>query len=606
MVDRRLFRGSGSRIIVAGFLSGLMLTACKPNAEPARPSSAPPPLAALPLETSSAPPMAPAPAASALPPAPRSRVGRLANPSDRYAFADRAYDMATAFGDAPPDYTFDYGEGERPWVWRGDDRSMRVAEPLPDGGDRYYYYEPDAELPYLVWDSDYRYGYDDGVLVVIYDRQGRPLPPDYLDRQASVAGRLLARARAIYEASQHRQRLAVAQAHWAARRNEIDAERERWAESQAANEEWRAYHAMHGPQEQAHWEAERYRREAQAARFAEAINDRRAADRAWQAAREAQMRAGAAGQLPQPQAPGPGGFLGLAPKQQPAAPPPPPPQRQASQDLRGQPSQDHRPPWQGTGGPGPEAQVNRPPPPNLGQTPAVQAEAQRRAAQQAQAAAHQAQIEAERRASLQAQAKSQADAAAARQAQAQALAARQAQMDAQRKAQIEAQARAQAEAARQAQAAAHQAQVEAEHRASLQAQAKSQADAAAARQAQAQALAARQAQMEAQRKAQVEARARAQAEAARQAQAQAAITETHRRDVAETTTGAPSAPRSSTDAKEADAWSGALKTNTVEAFRDYLRAYPGGAHARDARAALRSLRPAPEGPRGGEGRPSPE
>ncbi len=90
-----------------------------------------------------------------MPPAPAASVGRLANASDRYAFADRAYAMTSAFGDAPPDYTFNYGNGQRPWVWRGDDQSMRVAEALPGGGYRYYYYEPRSRTPCLVRDPDY-------------------------------------------------------------------------------------------------------------------------------------------------------------------------------------------------------------------------------------------------------------------------------------------------------------------------------------------------------------------------------------------------------------------------------------------------------------------
>src|SRR5258707_13845477 len=123
MIGKRMLGGGASRIVAAGFLSGVMLAGCKPKTEPAAPLSAPPPLAALPLDPSAAPPIAAAPTASALPRAPRAPVGRLANPADRYAFADRAYAMASAFGDAPPDYTFAYGEGERPWVCRGHDRS---------------------------------------------------------------------------------------------------------------------------------------------------------------------------------------------------------------------------------------------------------------------------------------------------------------------------------------------------------------------------------------------------------------------------------------------------------------------------------------------------
>jgi hypothetical protein len=316
--------GGASRLGFAFGLAGLVLAGCKPAAQPAASSAAPPPLAALPLSTSGAPAIAPAPTADALPMAPRARTGRIADPRDRYAFADRAYAMNAGFGDAPPDYTFDYGDGERPWVWRGDDDSMRVAEPLPDGGDRYYYYDAGADTPYLVRDSDYSYGYDNGVLVVIYDRQGRALPPDELDRRADLAGRFLDRARAIHRTSLSQQRQAVAQANWVARRDAIAAERQQWADRQSADQDWRAYHDAHAQQDQAHWAAERYRREAEAARFAQTVEDRPRAQQDWQAAQKAQAPAASPGQPP-PQ-PHDGGLSAGPPKPQPAlAPPAPPP-----------------------------------------------------------------------------------------------------------------------------------------------------------------------------------------------------------------------------------------------------------------------------------------
>jgi hypothetical protein len=138
----------------------------------------------------------------------------LADREQSYAFADRAWAMNDAFGDAPPDYGYDYGDGEQPMVWRGDDDSTRIAEPLPDGGDRYYYYEPGSDYPYLVRDPEYSYGYDNGVLVVVYDRYGHVLPPAYYNPQADIAGRLLYRALDMYRASQRAQRRAVARQYW--------------------------------------------------------------------------------------------------------------------------------------------------------------------------------------------------------------------------------------------------------------------------------------------------------------------------------------------------------------------------------------------------------
>jgi hypothetical protein len=508
MTNRRTLKASASRLVIAGILASLALAGCKPAGQQAA-SSAPPPLAALPLATSDAPPIAPAPSASALPPAPRATIGRLADTRDRYAYADRAYAMNSGFGDAPPDYTFDYGDGERPWVWRGDDNSMRVAEPLSDGGDRYYYYEPGADAPYLVRDPEYSYGYANGALVVIYDSRGRALPPNYLDRRADVAGRFLVRARAIRQASERQRREAVAQARWAERRRAMEADREQWTASQAADQDWRAYHSAHEQQDDAHWAGERYRRESEGARFAQSVNDQQQADRDLQAAQRAQARAVAASQAPATRVPDRGGLFGFGPK--------------------------------------PQQQPFAPVQPMQADTAAVrqaQLEAQTRArasvdaARQAQAA-EQAKLAADRQAQIQSQVQARAAADAGRRGQIEA--ARQAQgahpaevvtTQTQAKTAADAGRRGQFEAARQA-LAAHQAEAVAAHQAQIQSQtqAKTAADASrnaqleAARQVQAAhqaaAVAAHQAQIQSQTQAKIAADAgrRAQVEAARQTQA---------------------------------------------------------------------------------------
>jgi hypothetical protein len=227
------------RVALLTAAAALTVAGCNPNGAPSSVSSAPAPLAALPLAESGAPPIAPAPSADALPPAPPVRVGQLADSRQLYAYADNAYAMNQGFGDAPPDYAFDYQGGERPWVWQGDDRSTRIAEPLSDGGDRYYYYEPGQDRPYLVRDRDYSYGYDNGVLVVVYDRGGRALRRDEMDRLADLAGRFLWRGHDVFDASRHRRREAVAAEHWRDRRDAVDSERAQWDAAQAANADWR-------------------------------------------------------------------------------------------------------------------------------------------------------------------------------------------------------------------------------------------------------------------------------------------------------------------------------------------------------------------------------
>src|SRR6185437_10344957 len=217
-----------SRLMIACAAAALLLAGCDDksgqknaagNADTqTEAASAPPPLAALPLAQGAAPAAKPAPVASALPAAPPVRYA--APRDDRYAYLDRAYSVGETFGDAPPDYTYDYDD-EQPMVWRSDDGYQRVAEQLPDGGVRYYYYQPGADQPYLVQDPDYSYGYSDGDLTVVYDDDGSILSDARAERQAEIAARYLARARALYAASVRQQHEAVAEDYWNRQRGRV-------------------------------------------------------------------------------------------------------------------------------------------------------------------------------------------------------------------------------------------------------------------------------------------------------------------------------------------------------------------------------------------------
>jgi len=106
---------NGAARTVLGFcLAAGALSACNQNGQA---QSAPTPAAALPLEMTATTPtaIAPAPTVSALPPAPPVRVGQLSNPDDTYAYAEQADSVNDAFGDAPPDYGFDYGGSPNGW-----------------------------------------------------------------------------------------------------------------------------------------------------------------------------------------------------------------------------------------------------------------------------------------------------------------------------------------------------------------------------------------------------------------------------------------------------------------------------------------------------------
>ena len=119
-----------SAIVLASAAASLALSGCNKTAGTAvNPSGLDPNAAlALPLTVGPATPSALAPAAYALPAAPRPHVVHVLNRADNYAYVDHAYAMSNAIGQAPPDYGFDY-QGVRPWVWRSATRAVRVVEP---------------------------------------------------------------------------------------------------------------------------------------------------------------------------------------------------------------------------------------------------------------------------------------------------------------------------------------------------------------------------------------------------------------------------------------------------------------------------------------------
>jgi hypothetical protein len=258
-----------SLLVLAAALSAMTVSACGQNNAQTAAAAPPPP---LPLTTGAATAPVLAPTGAALPAAPTPKIVRVANPSEQYAYVDQAQAFGAALGSAPPDYGFDY-DGVRPWVWRASDDSARVVEPV-DGGYRYYYFRPGASYPYFIQDPQYGYGFDGGQLVVVYDARGNALPPRYSEAQADYAGRYLARARALYEASLQSQRKSVIAANWAARREAIDAQDAEWASARAQDDAWRAYHDAHEAQTQNYWQAEHARRDAAAQQF----NDWRSAD----------------------------------------------------------------------------------------------------------------------------------------------------------------------------------------------------------------------------------------------------------------------------------------------------------------------------------------
>ena len=533
-----------SQAVIAAALLALSVGACNQNGSQTNAQAgAPPP--ALPLTTGAETPPTLAPSAAALPAAPRPKIVRVASQADQYAYVDQAQAMGAALGSAPPDYAFDY-DGGRPWVWRASDNSTRFVEPV-EGGYRYYYYRPGADYPYFVQDPQYGYGFDNGQLVVIYDARGNPLPPQYVDQRADYAGRYLARARALYNASQQAERRSVIAANWAARRAQIDAQQAEWSRQQAEDAAWRSYHDAHADEMRNYWQAEAIRRDQAAQQFNQ-----------WHD----------------------GGYQG---------PPPPPPSyapvagaalvgAAAGAYLAGR-GHDHGPP------------ASAPPPGGFypgGPNPAVDQGRREQAAQDAQRQA-QAQQEAQSATAARQQALSQG-----RQQQAAADAARQAQ--AEQQARQLSDARRQQQAADQRQERQTQAQEAQAQRAQVQqAQAQRQAQGAARTQAReqqaAQAAAQRQAAASAQRQAHEQQAAQAASQAAGQRQAQEAAR-------------AQAAQARQQEAAQAAAQHQA-QAQAAQSAQHQAQAQAAAAHAQAAQAAAHAAHP-PGGPHpGGEHGPHP-
>jgi hypothetical protein len=172
------------------------------------------------------------------------------------------------------------------------DGDVLLVEFLSDGGLLYYYYAPGSDLPYLVRDPDYVYGFEAGVLVVVYDVFGRPLPDDYRHRRCNEAGRYLFRGQDLYRAGLRASRFGVPRDQWYAWRPRIAQAVAAWVDASQRDAGWRAYHEMitqtgPGLQRQAAWAAERAGREAYAVRVDQANNAVRALGAERQAAVEA-------------------------------------------------------------------------------------------------------------------------------------------------------------------------------------------------------------------------------------------------------------------------------------------------------------------------------
>ena len=182
-----------------------------------------------------------------------------------YGFIEQALSLASAFGDAPPDYAYGYDDSD-PWAWQANDDSLYFAEPV-DGGYRSYYYSAGSAVPYLVRDPYNSYGYDDGRLVAVYDNYGRLVPVSGWSSRRDYASRYYARGGDLYRASRQRERRAVLASRWGERRPALIDDRRRWEQTRARNANWQRYHGRVADRQQAYWRDERQLRQVEAQRF---------------------------------------------------------------------------------------------------------------------------------------------------------------------------------------------------------------------------------------------------------------------------------------------------------------------------------------------------
>ncbi len=261
----RLWTGSATALALAGLLAGCNRAPdSQTAANDAVTAAALPALPqALPMQAGAAGVLATAPPASALRANAPVQVAALPSPGDAYAYLDRAVGQSDAYGDAPPDYAFDY-DGVSPWAWQAGDGSTEYAEPV-DGGYRSYYYEPGQDQPYLVRDGDYSYAYAGAALVAIY-LGGRLLRHEEWGDRARYAAGYRDRAENLYRASRDDRRGVVA-ADWAARRRQVAQQRDSWAADRARQADWASYHREHAAAEQDHWAQDRQQRAVAARQF---------------------------------------------------------------------------------------------------------------------------------------------------------------------------------------------------------------------------------------------------------------------------------------------------------------------------------------------------
>lgn len=191
-----------------------------------------------------------------------------------YDWIDRADALWDAIGDAPPDYSFAFdndgsGGGTRgePWAWETADGYWIVVEDGPEGM-RSYYFEPNAEGPFLARGPQNSFGYTDGEIAMVYDAGGGALPRAQGAAYLGEGEALYDRGVRLRRAVRQRDWQPVNTAAWVDLSFVLIGLRDQWDEGRRRHPGWRRHRELpHVSAWHRRWDGEHRRRIDGAERF---------------------------------------------------------------------------------------------------------------------------------------------------------------------------------------------------------------------------------------------------------------------------------------------------------------------------------------------------
>lgn len=180
---------------------------------------------------------------------------------DDYDWIDRADAISDAIGEAPPDTSFAFENGE-PWAWTMEDGTTLIVEQLPDGPHGYYF-EPGTDAPFLVRDPSMSFGFIDGAVAVVYGADGGVLSRNDGRGWLGAAMRGFDRGKLLKRAMVRRDRWRnVNVSRWYDMSYLLFDWWDDWDYGLSRNPAWRRHHeGPRGIGHRRHWDGERHRRE---------------------------------------------------------------------------------------------------------------------------------------------------------------------------------------------------------------------------------------------------------------------------------------------------------------------------------------------------------